>query len=173
MNIAAKQPYDPIGAFRREIPDLKDIIQGELAQNGDWLVANISTNSFWPVSSQKVRWRGVDIWIMPIMKGFYPAVALKVPPGKSSRRVRRAGYALPVDAVVGRGTRLHGRGRGQRWQPAEAYRPRQGAGLALGLIREGRGLNHVGYAFLTFYRILEVARLTNSVSRGYQRRWPT
>jgi hypothetical protein len=30
-----------------------------------------------------VRWHGVDIWIMPIMKGFYPAVAMKVLPGKS------------------------------------------------------------------------------------------
>jgi hypothetical protein len=29
--------------------------------------------------------------------------------------------------------------------------------LALGLMREGRGLNHVGYAFLSFYRILETA----------------
>ena len=29
--------------------------------------------------------------------------------------------------------------------------------LALALMREGRGLNHPGYAFLTFYRVLEVA----------------
>jgi hypothetical protein len=29
--------------------------------------------------------------------------------------------------------------------------------LALGLVREGRGLNHVGYAFLSFYKILETA----------------
>ena len=54
----------------------KSVIVGELAENGEWIVASISTNSFWPVTSQKVRWRGVDIWIMPIMKGFYPAVAL-------------------------------------------------------------------------------------------------
>jgi hypothetical protein len=29
--------------------------------------------------------------------------------------------------------------------------------LALGLMREGRGLNHVGYSFLSFYRVLEIA----------------
>jgi hypothetical protein len=29
--------------------------------------------------------------------------------------------------------------------------------LALGLMREGRGLNHVGYAFLSFYKILDAA----------------
>jgi hypothetical protein len=84
VNIAASpEPENYIAAFRREIPDHKDVIKGELAQNGEWIVANISTNSFWPIISQKVRWRSVDIWIMPIMKGFYPAVATMVPPGKS------------------------------------------------------------------------------------------
>jgi hypothetical protein len=33
--------------------------------------------------------------------------------------------------------------------------------LALGLMREGRSLNHVGYAFLSFYRVLEVALSTD------------
>src|ERR1700688_271196 len=82
MKIAAK-PEDHIAAFRLEIPDHKDVIKGELAQHGDWIVANISTGSFWPVVSQKVHWRGVDIWIMPVMRGFFPAVAMMVPPGKS------------------------------------------------------------------------------------------
>jgi hypothetical protein len=69
MNIAANftEPDDDIAAFRREIPDRKDVIKGELAQHGEWIVANISTDSFWPITSQKVRWRGVDIWIMPII----------------------------------------------------------------------------------------------------------
>jgi hypothetical protein len=29
--------------------------------------------------------------------------------------------------------------------------------IALALMREGRGLNHAAYAFLSFYRVLEVA----------------
>ena len=72
MNIAAKlpEPKDDIAAFRREVPSHEDVIKGELAQSGDWIVANISTNSFSPITSQRVRWRGVDIWIMPIMKHF-------------------------------------------------------------------------------------------------------
>jgi len=83
MNIATNLP-DPIDdtAFRFKIPDLKDVISGELAESGDWIVANISTNSFWPINSQKVRWRDVDIWIMPIMKGCYPALAMKLPQGR-------------------------------------------------------------------------------------------
>jgi hypothetical protein len=85
MNIAANftEPDDDIAAFRRGIPDRKDVTKGELAQHGEWIVANISTDSFWPITSQKVRWRGVDIWIMPIMKGLYPAVAMMVSPGKT------------------------------------------------------------------------------------------
>src|SRR5271156_1391339 len=33
----------------------------------------------------------------------------------------------------------------------------QPALLALGLMREGRGLNHPAYTFLSFYRVVEVA----------------
>ena len=85
MNVAGKtpEPADNFPALRLEIPDHKSVIVGELAQNGEWIVANVSTSSFWPVTSQKVRWRGIDIWIMPIMKGYFPAVAVMVPPGKS------------------------------------------------------------------------------------------
>ena len=37
MNIAANlsEPEDNITAFRREIPDHKDVIMGELAQSGE------------------------------------------------------------------------------------------------------------------------------------------
>jgi hypothetical protein len=86
VNIAAKtsEAKDGIVSLPRgEIPDHKSVIVGELAQNGDWIVANISTGSFWPITSQKVRWRGLDFWVMPIMKGFYPAVSLMVPPGRN------------------------------------------------------------------------------------------
>jgi hypothetical protein len=90
MNVPAKPPGadEEKSPWHREIPTHKEVFVGELAQNGDWIVANISTNSFWPVASQKVRWRGVDIWILPIMKGFYPAVAMLVPPGWQARQKR-------------------------------------------------------------------------------------
>ena len=178
MNIVTRQPDDPIAAFGLKIPDLKNIIKGELAQNGQWLVANISTDSFWPINSQKVRWRGVDIWIMPVTKSSFPRCGHDGAAGQEPSRVRRTSGALPIDAVVGRGARLHGRRRRRRWQPAEADGPNKEHGLsiceefdlsyfpevtdedamlALALMREGRGLNHAGYAFLAFYRVLEVA----------------
>jgi hypothetical protein len=181
MNIAAKvpEPEDDIKAFRREIPDHKDVFKGELAQNGEWIVANISTNSFWPVTAQKVRWRGVDIWIMPIMKGFYPAVAVKVPPGKSRVEceelvlrflstlswVEERGFIVEGGGLAGGNLpRPMGRDKERGFSICDefdlSYFPEvtdEKATLALGLMREGRGLNHVGYAFLSFYKVLETA----------------
>jgi hypothetical protein len=185
MNIAAKlpEPEDDIAAFRREIPRHKDVIKGELAQSGDWIVANISTNSFWPITSQKVRWHGVDIWIMPIMKGFYPAVAVKVPPGKSRMEceelvlrflstlswVEERGFMVEGGGLSGGNLpRPMGRDKERGFSICDefdlSYFPEvtgEKAMLALGLMREGRGLNHVGYAFLSFYRVLEVAFSTD------------
>jgi Methylamine utilization protein MauJ len=181
MNIAAKlsEPEDAIPAFRREIPDYDDVIKGELAQRGEWLVANISTNSFWPVSSQKVRWRGIDIWIMPIMKDYCPALAMKVPPGKSRADCEELmlRFLSTLSWVEERGFMVEGGGLSGGNLPRPLGRDKERgilicdefdlsyfpevtdekAMLALGLMREGRSLNHVGYAFLSFYKILETA----------------
>jgi len=44
-----------------KIPEEKDVICGELAVPGDWVMANIATNMFWPVKAQKVAFCGVDV----------------------------------------------------------------------------------------------------------------
>ena len=184
MNIAAPVPEDSIAGFLSEIPDHKDVIVGELAKNGEWIVANISTNSFWPVTSQKVRWRDCDIWIMPIMKGFYPAVAMMVQPGKSRAECEELvmRFLSMLSWVEERGFMVEGGGFSGGNLPRPMGRDKEGgfsicdeldlsyfpevtdekAMLALALMREGRGLNHVGYAFLSFYRVLEVAFTTDT-----------
>lgn len=181
MNIAAQlsESHDMISPFNRQIPDHKDIIKGELAQHGEWVVADISTDSFWPINSQKVRWRGVDIWILPIMKGFYPAVAMKVPPGRRRAECEELvlRFLSTLSWVEERGFMVEGGGLSGGNLPRPMARNKEHgfsicdefdlsyfpevtdeqALLALALMREGRGLNHVGYAFLSFYRILETA----------------
>jgi hypothetical protein len=176
MNIAAKQPDDPIAALRLEIPDLKDVITGELAQNGEWVVAHISTNSYWPVTSQKVRWRGVDIWITPVTKTSFPALAMMVPPGKSRAECEELlmRFLSMLSWVEERGFMVEGVGGGNLPRPMGRHKEHgiatcdefdlsyfpeitnKDAMLALALMREGRGLNRAGYAFLSFYRVLEV-----------------
>ena len=39
------------------IPEVNDVIVGELAERGEWIVANIQTTSAWPVKSQKLMYR--------------------------------------------------------------------------------------------------------------------
>lgn len=176
MNIVA-EPKGKVPPFALEIPDHTDVIKGELAQHGEWIVANISTGSFWPVVSQKVHWRGVDIWIMPVMKGFYPAVAMMVPPGKSRAEceVLVMRFISMLSWVEEKGFSVDGLGGGNLPRPMGGEKQRgfvicsefdlsyfpevtdPDAVLALALMREGRGINHVGYSFLSFYKVLETA----------------
>jgi hypothetical protein len=181
-SLQADEETSPLG--RLEIPTHEEVFVGELAERGDWIVANIQTDSYWPVTSQKVRWRGVDIWIVPIMKGFYPAVAMVVPPGKSRPECEELlmRFLSMLSWVEERGFMVEGGGVGGGNLPRPLGRDKERgfsicdefdlsyfpeitdekALLALGLMREGRGLNHVGYAFLSFYRVLEVAFLADS-----------
>ena len=182
MNISANSPEaeeEKSSPWHLEIPTHKEVFVGELAERGDWIVANIQTDSYWPVTSQKVRWRGVDIWIVPLMKGFYPAVAMMVPPGKSRPECEELlmRFLSMLSWVEERSFMVEGGGCGGGDLPRPMGRDKERglsicdefdlsyfpevteekALLALGLMREGRGLNHVGYAFLSFYRVLEVA----------------
>jgi hypothetical protein len=175
MNIATRQPD---AAFRLQVPaDLNDIIKGELAQHGHWLVANVYTDSFWPITAQKVRWHGVDVWIMPVTKSTYPAVTMMVPNGKGVAECEELllRFLSMLSWVEERGLMVDGVGGGGLPRPLGRFKENglsicdefdlsyfpevtdANTMLALALMREGRGLNHAGYAFLTFYRVLEVA----------------
>jgi hypothetical protein len=65
VNIPAK----PLEADEEEspghlkIPTQKEVFVGELAESGDWIVANVRTDGFWPVNAQKVAYRGHAFWI--------------------------------------------------------------------------------------------------------------
>lgn len=160
-----------------EIPELKDVIKGELAKNGDWVVANIDTQMSWPLRSQKVRYRGLELWVLPIMKDHYPGVALNRLGGISLEDAERLimGFLSAVSWIEGGGILLEyftggnlPRTTGRRQKSGFviqddfdfSYLPEpadEKAQLALALMREGRGLNHPAYAFLSFFRVLEVA----------------
>ena len=183
MNIAAG-PTEPQAEEAKQekpwvltIPDRADVLVGELAQRGEWVVANIQTNSFWPVNAQKVMYRGEAVWIIPIMKGFYPAVAVKVPNGKSRLECEKLvmRFVSNLSWVEERGFMIDSLGGGSMPSPMGrdkergfsiceefdlSYFPEPSTSealLALALMREGRGLNHPAYSFLSFFRVLEVA----------------
>src|SRR4051812_43412403 len=75
-------------ALGDQIPERKHVFVGELAVRGDWVVVNVQTNAFWTVRAQKVAYRGEDVWILPLMRDMYPAVAVKIRGGHD-----RAWYA--------------------------------------------------------------------------------
>jgi hypothetical protein len=175
MNVAAKPPET---GGRLGILDLKAVISGELAQHGDWIVVSIADDAFWPSAPQKVRWRGADIWIIPVTNDFHSAIALRAPSGlhragcqelllrflSTLSWVEETGFAVEGGVSVGNLPRPLRRfkehGFAIRDEFDLAYLPEvtdANAMRALALMREGRSLNHVGYAFLSFYRVIETA----------------
>ncbi len=159
------------------IPEAKEVIVGELAEHGEWLVANVQTASSWPINSQKVLFRGEAIWILPIAHDVYPAVAIKRPNGKSREECERLlmRFLSSLAWVESSGILVDGVGGGslprQMGHKSQlgvaiceefdlSYLPEpndERTLLALALMREGRGLNHPGYSFLSFYRVIELA----------------
>jgi hypothetical protein len=47
-----------------EIKDIEAVLTGEFAVRGCWLLANVQTGSLWPVTAQKVAYRGEEMWIL-------------------------------------------------------------------------------------------------------------
>jgi hypothetical protein len=65
-----------------EIPESKDILKGDLVAIGNWTVANVtSSTGGWPVTLQEVRYNGVQVWVLPVMKDRAPALAVNRPAG--------------------------------------------------------------------------------------------
>ena len=111
------------------------------------------------------------------MKGYYPALATMAPQGKSRAECEELlmRFLSMLSWVEERGFAVDGLGGGNLPRPMGRDKERgfsicdefdlsyfpevtdEKAQLALGLMREGRSLNHAGYAFLSFYKILETA----------------
>ena len=71
------------------IPEPKDIFVGELAQNGDWIVASIDTSMAWPVKAEKFKYRGKEVCVLPVMRDMFPSIAIKGPQGMSRENCGR------------------------------------------------------------------------------------
>lgn len=158
------------------IPLLEDAFQGELLERGDWLVANLDTSISWPIKAQKLEFRGHLFWILPLTRSSYPAIALKLENiSRTDAQALTMRLLSAMSWVERSGVMVRGFGGGSLPRPegraqitgsvitAELELPDlpaptdQKALLALALLREGRGLNHAAYSFLSYYRVIEVA----------------
>jgi hypothetical protein len=159
-----------------EIPELKDILRGDLAERADWIVANLDTSISWPVEAQKVAYLGTEFWLVPITRESYPAVATKRhAESREEVRSRLMRFLSAVSWSESAGIMVDSFGGGSLPRPMGRQKssgltitqdlnltylpePADDRGrLALALMREARGLNHPAYAFLSFYRVLEAA----------------
>jgi hypothetical protein len=131
----------------------------------------------WPVKAEKFKYRGKEVWVLPVMRDMFPSIAIKGPQGLSRedcgrllmRFLSAISWVQDSGALVeyitgGNLPRPVGRNKQAGHVICEdfdlSYLPESNdekAVLALALLREGRGLNHPGYAFLSSYRVLEVA----------------
>ncbi|MGH6696298.1 methylamine utilization protein MauJ [Sphingopyxis sp.] len=159
-----------------QIPLLAEALVGEIAEAGDWIIANLETSISWPVAYQRQEYAGRTYFIIPLTKDHCPAVAIRrgddtLQESRSSllRFLSAMSWTQSAGAIVqsfsGGGLPRPQR-RGSDWGLSitpdlnltylpEPEDPR--SALALALMREGRGLNHPAYAFLSFYRVLEAA----------------
>ena len=133
--------------------------------------------SFRPVAAQKLAFRGHIVWILPITQKHSPAVAMREQPNlgreKCERHLMR--FLSALSWVQESGIAVDGIGGGSLPVPNGRNTSRglaicaefelddlpepvnERALIALALMREGCGLNHPAYSFLSFYRVLEAA----------------
>lgn len=149
----------------------------ELTVNGEWMSLNIDIRTPWPTKPQTFNFEGHQIWVMPITTDNYPGLAANKPANMDRdecfallhRALSVLAWLQDTGAVVAHmsGGSLP-RMMGIRQSFGYAIRDEfdlsdlpvienPGSKLALALMREGRGLNHPGYSFLSFFRALEAA----------------
>lgn len=160
-----------------EIPELKDVLTDDLKQHGRWLVASVNARMSWTLTVQKVLYREAELWVLPVTKEHYPGVALNRPVSMAREAAERLlmqfcsslawiedGGVLVEHMTENRWVMPMGRQQRFGYSVQSDFdfsylpEPEQEKGqLALAIMREARALNHPAYAFLSFYRVLEVA----------------
>lgn len=164
--------------LNREMKPFAEILDGTpgLKVNGDWLCINIDPRTSWPVKPQAFTFDGHPIWLMPITPENYPGLAINRPADVDRddalallhRALSVLAWTQDTGAVVlqmsgGNLPRMMGMRQklglslSEDFDLSDLPAVAGDAGkLALALMREGRGLNHSGYSFLSFFRALEV-----------------
>jgi hypothetical protein len=163
----------------REKLTANTVITGELAKRGHWVVACIDPQIPWPTSVQRLTYRGHTVFVLPQFDDFYPSVAVRLGDGISTRRDAQVlifNVLSVLSWVEGRGALV------EYWTGSSVPRPyggfgRSGIGLvttdyfrfhylpeivdqktrwALAFYREGLSMRHAPYAFLSFFKIINI-----------------
>jgi hypothetical protein len=156
-----------------------------LMKPGSWLVINIEPKMPWPSITQSFEFEDHEVWLIPITEDAYPGLAVRnarLPRDEALAMLYRA--LSMISWLEDGGAVVVSRGGGSPLFPIYGSKNQRltirsdpfddsqfiiinsdDAKLALALMREGRGLRHPAYSFLTFYRVLELA-LPHGSKRG-------
>lgn len=153
----------------------KEHIVGDLAEIARWIVLNVQTGISWPYEVQKVRWKDRDLFILPASEDKGAGVAVKLEKHEVHDDVQKLllTFLSALCWVERGGAEVTGFGAGSYpvpWQRERrygtitkqldlTYLPEpcdDKARLALALFREGSSINHPAFAFLSFFRVLEL-----------------
>lgn len=154
----------------------KEHIVGELAEIARWTVLNVQTGISWPYEVQKVRWKDRDLFILPASEDAGAGIGVKLEKHETYDDVQKLllTFLSALCWVERGGAEVLGFGGGSRhpvpWDRQRRYGSiikqldltylpeptTEKARLALALFREGSSLNHPAFAFLSFFRVLEV-----------------
>jgi hypothetical protein len=167
--------------FTKELLEYKDIFKDddfgvELKGTGDWISAYVDPLIAWPVRLQKIDYQSSTYWILPVTKDARLAVVVRVgAEGAAKARENISRFLSVLSWIYDSSVVIESFGGGNRLYPYMKssnnsltvcnaldlrYLPDvvdQKSRLALALMREGRGLRHPAYSFLSFWRVLEVA----------------
>lgn len=150
-------------------------VVGELAEIGRWVVLNVETGISWPFEVQKVQWKGRDLFILPASEDMGAGVAIRLEKHEVHTDIQKLllTFLSALCWVERGGAEVIGFGGGSLPQPWSlkgrygsitkqldlTYLPEpadEKGRLALALFREGSSLNHPAFAFLSFFRVLEL-----------------
>lgn len=159
------------------IREITKVLIGDLAVSGDWVVASIQADIAWTVNAENLEFRGHQFWIIPVSINHYPGLAIKRPAEMSVETAQELLMRLASAISWAKNSGILIVSITKPCIPQPAWRekttgfsisstldlpdlpePQDTNGqLALALMREGRGLNHPAYSFLSFYRVIETS----------------
>ena len=157
------------------LPKLADLITGDLAEIGHWVVGNVEGSIAWPLKVTKVKFREHTLLLVPKSETSYPFVALKTNDNnfKAGQKIISQflssltwveGNSISVKYWSG-GSRPHPMGFGpqggnvvtQQFELDYLPDPNdERTRWALAFYREGLSLNNVAYAALSFFKIINI-----------------
>jgi hypothetical protein len=171
-------------------PTTATVITGELAQNGNWVVACVDPQIPWPTSTQKIIYRGHTIFVLPQFDDYYPSLVVRLGAGLNNfeqAQILILNLLSVLCWVDDQGALVDQWGGGNLPRPmagfsksgirllltphfSHYYLPDvqdQRARWALAFYREGSAMRQVAYAFLSFYKIINILHRSGNAQKAW------